>query len=43
MLVSGIQQSDRLFVYCFIVSYYKILNIVSCSIQLDLIVYLFYI
>ena len=38
MLVSGIQQSDSVILFSIMV-YYRILNMVSCAIQEDLVVY----
>ena len=50
MLISAVQQSDSVihiytlfFIFFSIIVYYRILNIVPCAIQQDLVVYPFYI
>ena len=42
MLVSVVQQSDSDISEWFIMVYYRILNIVPCALQWDLVVYLFF-
>ena len=47
MLISGVQQSDSvisvyIFLFFSITVYDKILNIVACAIQSDLVIYPFY-